>query len=216
MICKKCNVEVDTIGSTCPLCHSEIDKNDNPTYPVIKTKSVWNFIKRLLLSVVIFTSALVILLNRTLTPNVGWSSFVIAGLLSMYLIFLGIMKGRKRILSMMFYMCFLLIFITIGWDKLIGFKGWSVNYCLPSLAISYGIFLIILRFVSHFAFEDNSVYIFLHVLLEFIPLVLYYEEIVTFKPLAVISAAFGLVNLTILLVFDFSHFKKDLAMRLHI
>ena len=216
IICKKCNVKIDTIGSVCPLCHNKIEKNDDSTYPLITTVATWGFIKKILLFTVILISALVVLLNKTLTPNTSWSLFAIAGVITMYTIFLGIMKGRKRILSMMFYMCFLIIIITVGWDNLIGFRGWSINYVLPSLAISYGIFLIILRFVSHFSIDDNSMYIYLHVLLEFVPLILYYREIVTFKPLAVISAVFGIINLTILLIFDFSHVKKDLAMRLHI
>ncbi len=214
--CKKCDVKIDSPGEICPLCHGKIEASKEATYPKTMTKSTWVFIKRLLFANIVFVSALVLLLNRTLTPNTKWSPFVIAGLISMYVIFMGIMKGRKRVLSMMFYMCFLVIIITIGWDNLIGFKGWSLNYVMPSLAISYGVFLLVLRFIFHFSIDSNSIYIYLHVLLEFVPLVLYYKNVITFKPLAVVSAAFGLLNLVILLVFDFSHFKKDVAMRLHI
>lgn len=215
-VCKKCDVEVDTIGEFCPLCNSFIGQNRDSSYPVIKTTSVWNFVKRLMLLVIVAISSIVALLNYTLTPNTSWSLFVIVGLVSMYAIFLGVMKGRRRIVAMMFYMCFLIILITITWDNLIGYRGWSINYVMPSLAISYGLFLIVMRFISNFSLRDNTIYIYLHILLEFLPLALYYKNIVTFKPLAVISAVFGIINLLVLLVFDFSHFKKDIAMRLHI
>lgn len=214
--CNKCDIEVDTKGTHCPLCNARIEKTASPTYPIIKTMSTWQFIKRILLIVVISISVLVIFLNRILTPLTKWSVFVIAALWTMYVIFLGVMKGHKRILSMMFYMSFLIIMITNLWDNLVGDYGWSLNYVLPSVAISYGIFLIALRFVSHFAIEDNSMYIYLHIFLEFLPMVLYVKKIVTFAPLAVISAFFGIVNLLVLIVFDFTHLKKDLAMRLHI
>lgn len=214
--CKKCKVEIDTRGEHCPLCNAKIEKNVDPTYPSISTTSMWLFIKRIMLLTVIVISGLVAILNYELSPTTKWSAFVIASLWSMYIVFLGIMKGHKRILSLMFYMSFLILMITIFWDKFLGFKGWSLNYVLPSVAIGYGVFLVVLRFVSHFAIEDNSIYIYLHILLEFLPLVLYINDVVTFQPLAVISACFGTVNLLILLIFDFSHLKKDLAYRLHI
>ncbi len=214
--CNKCNVLVDTKGVCCPLCNAKIEKTESPTYPIIKTMSTWQFIKRILTIAVLGISILAVFLNKVLTPNTSWSAFVIAALWSMYIVFLGIMKGHSRVLSMMFYMSFIILIITTLWDDLTGFRGWSWNYVLPSVAIGYGVFLVALRFVSHFAIEDNSIYIYLHILLEFLPIFLYMKEIVTFKPLAVISACFGIINLIILLLFDFSHLKKDLAMRLHI
>ncbi len=214
--CDKCNVLVDTPGEHCPLCGSKILKNNDSTYPIIKNSNTWKFVKRLLFFIVASISILIIFLNYTLTPNIKWGVFTSLGLISMYIIFLGIINGRKRVLSMMFYLCFLILLITISWDYLIGYKGWSLNYVLPSLSICYGIFLIILHFVSYLAFTSNSTYIYLHVLLEFVPLILYYTGFVTFKPLAIISAAFGLVNLSILVLFDTTDLKNDLAKKLHI
>ncbi len=214
--CDKCNVEVDAPISTCPLCGSKIPKNPNSTYPIIKNSNTWKFVKRLLFLIICSLSVLIVFLNYTLTPNIKWGIFTVAGLFSMYVIFLGIVNGRKRILSMMFYLCFIILLITVFWDYLVGYRGWSLNYVLPSLSICYGIFLIILRFVSYLAFTQNSTYIYLHVLLEFLPLVLYYTGVVTFKPLAIISAIFGITNLSILVIFDTSNFKNDLARKLHI
>lgn len=214
--CKKCDVLVDTIGETCPLCGVHLKKNPTPTYPKITTKSTWLFIKRTLLLLVILITGIVVVINRLLNPDTRWSIFVFAGLLSMYTIFLNIMKGRKRVFSMMFSICFVLILITVFWDNLFGFNGWSLNFVLPSLAISYGLFLLILRFVANFLIIENMHFIYLHLLLEFLPLILLKRGIVTFEPLALISALFGTINLAILIIFDFSHLKKDLAMRLHI
>lgn len=214
--CNKCDVEVDTRGERCPLCAAKIEKTIDPTYPTIKTTSTWQFIKRIMIIFVLCTSIIVVFLNGFLTPNMKWSGFVIAALLSMYTVFLGIVKGRKRILSMMFYMSFAILAITFIWDRLIGYKGWSLNYVLPSVAIGYGVFLLILRFVSHFAIKNYRGYIYLHILLEFLPLVMYVKNVVTFEPLALVSACFGTINLLVLLVFDFSHLKNDLGMRLHI
>lgn len=216
MECLKCGVKVDTTGDICPLCHSHLEKNDGASYPLIKHRLTGSVVKKILLFFTILVSILAVFINTVTTPSINWASFIVAGAISMYIISVGIMKGHRKVLSMMFYMCFLLLAIAILWDKVLGFTGWSINYVLPSLAIGYGVFLLILRFISYFAFRENSGYIYLHVLLEFLPLILYYREVVTFKPLAIISAVFGLVNFLVLILFDTSKLKEDMMKKLHI
>lgn len=216
MECLKCGVKVDATGNICPLCHSHIEKNGDASYPLIKHRLTGGLVKKILLFFTILVSILAIFLNAVTTPSINWASFVVAGAISMYIISVGIMKGHRRILSMMFYMCFLLLLVALLWDNVFGFNGWSINYVLPSLAIGYGVFLLILRVISYFAFRENSTYIYLHVLLEFLPLILYYKGIVTFKPLAVISAGCGLVNFLVLILFDASKLKEDMMKKLHI
>lgn len=215
--CKKCNVYVDAPGNICPLCKSVLEKdNTNSTYPVIKNKLSKDFVRKVLLFIVACISLVVLVLNQLLTPNIRWAGFVVAAMVSTYLVFRSIMTGRNNVLRLMFTLDFLVIILAIFWDYYTGYRGWSLNYVLPTLCISYGMFLIVLRIVSYFAFRENSTYIYINVFLEFLPLVLLYMGKVTFVPLAVISGILGIANLLILLVFDGSKFKSDLEKKLHI
>lgn len=214
--CNKCDVEVNTLSEHCPLCNGIIPKNEYNIYPYTKKIITSNVLRKILLFIVILTSSVVSLINYSVTPNVRWAGFVIAGLISFFLIFDGIMRGRKKVLKLMFYMCFILILITLFWDYYTGYRGWSLNYVFPSLLICYGIFLIVLRFVSYFAFRQNSTIIYLHVMLEFVPFILLQREIIVFKPLSVICACLGILNLLVLVLFDYSRLKLDLEKQLHI
>lgn len=214
--CKKCDVIVNTLSENCPLCGSKIPHNEDNIYPITKRIITSNFLRKILIFNVLFISMIVLLINYTVTPGINWCGFVIAGLISFFIIFNGIMMGRKKVLRLMFTMSFILILITIFWDYYTGYRGWSINYVFPSLLICYGVFLIVLRFVSYFAFRANSSLIYLHVLLEFVPFILLQKGIITFKPLSIICACLGILNLLILLLFDYSRLKLDLEKKLHI
>lgn len=217
MNCKKCHIEVDAPSKTCPLCKSKLEGEITyTTYPIIKRKLNSNFVRKLVLLISIIVAITVLIINKIVTPNISWASFVVAVIVSSYVVFWSIMDGRKKVLNLLFTLNFIALILAFFWDYYTGYHGWSLNFVLPSLCISYGIFLIVLRFVSYFAFKENSTYIYINVFLEFLPLILLYKEIVTFKPLAIISCILGLANLLILILFDGSRFKDDLEKKLHI
>lgn len=213
--CNKCNVELDTISDVCPLCNSEINNKKDTTYPFIKN----NLTKELLMKKLFFLNCIIciiiILINYFCTPNIKWSIFVVIQLIMTYFIFCKILTGRNKIIRLLFMLNFIICIVSIFWDYYIGFSGWSLNYVFPSLCISYGIFMILLRFINYFAFKENTSYIYLNVCIAFIPLILMKLGIITFPLLAVISFVMGIINILILIVFGWSNFKEDIRKKLH-
>ena len=213
--CNKCNVELDTIADICPLCNSEVKNKKNTTYPVIKN----NLTKSLLMKKIFFINCInciiILLINYFCTPNVKWSIFVVIQLILTYFIFCKVLSGRNKILRLLFMLNFIISVISIFWDYYVGFSGFSINYVLPSLCISYGIFMIILRFVKYFAFQENTSYIYLNVCIAFVPLILVKLGKITFPLLAVISSVMGVINILVLIIFDWTNFKEDIRKKLH-
>ena len=213
--CTKCNIELNTISDVCPLCNSEIKNKDNSIYPVIKN----NLNKSSLMKIIFFINCLIcvsiLLINYFCTPGVKWSIFVVIQLIVTYWVFRKVLRGRNKILRMLFMLNFIICAVSLFWDYYVGFSGWSINYVLPSLCISYGIFMLILRFVKYFAFKENSSFIYLNVCIEFVPLILVFYDKITFPLLAIISAVMGVLNLLVLMIFDGSNFKEDIRKKLH-
>ena len=127
-----------------------------------------------------------------------------------YLLYISL-KILKILLSLNIIICFLSIF----WDFYSGYHGWSINYVFPALCISYGAFVLILRFVNYFAFKENSSYIYLNICLGFIPSILVFLDKVSGNILIYASGLFAIINLLILLIFDGSTFKEDIAKKIH-
>lgn len=217
--CLKCNVNVNSVSNRCPLCNSELknwDKNDS-YYPPKVTGIKHEFLKKMLLLIAIVCCIGVFIVNYIVTPNIKWSIFVVIQIFITCLILSKILSGKNRVLKFIFACNSLICGISIFWDFYIGVnKGWSLDYVLPSLCITYGIFALVLRIVNYFAFRENSSYIYFNVALGFVPLILLHYGFVKVEVLAYFCAAFALFNLIILLIFDWSDLKNYIAKKLHI
>ena len=214
--CLKCDVNVNTVTNKCPLCDSIIDETKDCLYPKKINGLKYGFVRKISLFIALMCSLCVVLLNFYLTPTYRWSVFVIIQLFISYMIFFKILNGRNRVLRMLFMLNIFVCSLSIFWDIYTGFHGWSVNYVLPALCISYGIFMLILRLVRYYAFKENSSYIYLNICLEFLPAILVYFNYAKPNVLIYLSMIFGILNLLMLLAFDGSSFKDDIVKKLHI
>ena len=214
--CLKCDVLVDSLADKCPLCNSQMEKSKDSSYPNIKRKLTSALFRKIMFLIAITICMVVALVNYILTPNIKWSYFVILQIILMCYVFYHLLNGRGKVVKLLFVLNILVCGLSIFWDNYTGFRGWSINYVFPSLCITYGIFMIILRFVSYFAFRENSSYIYLNVCLEFLPVLLLNLDKLSVGILAYISAGLGMLNLLILIAFDGSSLKSDIARKLHI
>lgn len=216
--CEKCNVDLDIIDDKCPLCNSVIekDKKFDASYPVIKPVVSNKTFRKLLFFVASVISLLVIILNIALTPDIKWSLFVILQLFGGYYIFSKVLSGRIKVVKILLIINILVCGLSIFWDWYTGFYGWSTNYVIPALCITYGVFMIILRLVKYYAFKENSSYIYLNICLEFVPGILVNFGYAVPNVLIYFSLLFGILNIILLIAFDGSSFKDDILKKLHI
>ena len=214
--CLKCDVNVNSVTNRCPLCDSIIDDTKDNIYPRKIKGLKYRFVRKISLFITLMCSLCVLLLNYYLTPNYRWSLFVIVQLLIFYILFFKILDGKNRVLRMLFAFNILVCFISIFWDIYIGFNGWSLDYVFPSLCITYGIFVLLLRFINYFAFRQNTSYIYFNICLGFVPLLLLHLDIVKVDILADLSVVIAFINLIILIIFDWSDLKNFIAKKFHL
>ena len=218
MKCEKCNVELDIISNKCPLCKSVVceDKNPDGSYPILKPVVSNKLYKKLLFFITCIISVIVFILNIALTPDIRWSWFVIGQLMISYYILSKILNGRIKVIKILLMLNIFVCALSIFWDWYTGFHGWSTNYVIPALCITYGTFMLILRFVRYYAFKENSSYIYLNICLEFVPALLVYFELAKLNILIYWAVLLGIINLLLLIIFDGSSFKDDIVKKLHI
>lgn len=216
--CLKCNVEVNSVTNRCPLCNSELKKweEDKNIYPKRVRAIQHLFIKKIILFIAIICCVAVLALNYFLTPKLKWSIFVVIQILIICKLLSKILSGRNKILKSMFIVNFLVCGLSIFWDIYIGFIGWSLDYVLPSLCITYGIFALALRIVNYFAFRENSSYIYFNIALGFVPMILLHFGYIKVDVLAYLAGIIAFLNLIILVIFDWTYLKNYIAKKLHI
>lgn len=217
MKCNKCDVLIDAPTNICPLCNSEIknNKTNNCSYPILQTKATQVFIRKVIFFIACLICITILCINYFLTPSIKWSIFVVLQIFLSYYAFYNIFNGRKKIIKLLLALNIFICSLSIFWDFYSGFLGWSINYVFPALCISYGVFMLVLRFVNYFAFRENSSYIYLNISLGFVPLILAFMDKVIVNPLTYLSALLAILNLLILIIFDGSNFKEDIAKKIH-
>ena len=201
----------------CPLCNSEIIVIDEikSSYPILKNIISHNIFRRVIFFIASFISIVIAFLNYLLTPNVKWSIFVIMQIFASYFVFKDILNGRKKVVKLLLALNIFITIISVFWDIYTGFRGWSTNYVLPALCITYGVFMLLLRLINYFAFQENSFYIYINICLGFLPMILVYKNIASVNILTHLAGIFAMINLLILIIFDGSKVKEYLLKKMH-
>lgn len=216
--CIKCEVEVNSVNNRCPLCNSELKKwnKEDSIYPNKVNILNHALVKKIILLIVVLCSVATFAVNYFLTPDIRWSIFVVIQIIIIGGIVSKIMSGRNKVLKFIFMSSFVICGISIFWDMYIGFNGWSLDYVLPSLCISYGIFVLVLRIVNYLAFKESSSYVYFNVMLGFVPCILMAFGHIHVPVLAYLSGIVASLNLLILIIFDWLDVKNFILKKLHI
>lgn len=149
--CRQCNLEILDETDRCPLCSSVLENTiavEN-MYPNAKVKTrKWVFMSKVYLFCAIVLEVILFGINYVDNYKIGWS--LITGLILLYgylviqLTILG-QAGHKIKIVLLAAITFVMMVVL---DLLIGYKGWSVNYALPTCVIILDIGIAVLMLIN--------------------------------------------------------------------
>ena len=222
VICKKCNVKINTAVSKCPLCQNELEKDETfgnfnsnifPYVESIKSNGLWQKILVVVFFVVVvICTAVDILLNRTITWSIYPNAVVVCLGAS---IAIGLEKKRS-LSSILFYEYIFLCFAIYYWDRITGMHNWSLNYILPILSVVF----VIANFVLRLVFRREYIRYFRNIVLGSIvgilSLVLYAKGVISLIAPSFVSCVLGGLAMISIIIFDGKKVFVELSRRLHI
>ena len=216
--CNKCNVEIITDTNTCPLCSCPvINTGGNNVYPLIENTYKHH---HLLIKLLLFCSLIAVFvcffINFAISKKISWAWFVSAGIASFWITLMTALRGRKHFMRMLFGEMMVIIFISIAWDYMTGFRMWSINYCLPFLCSIYMISILIMRLFRKKLAKDFIFYATINSLIGLIPGVLILFNKVNVLWPSYISVILSIVILVFLLVFNKRQVANELERSFHI
>lgn len=143
--CSNCNIEILDETEYCPLCHSVLmttEKMEN-MYPDVRIvfRRRMLFI-RIYLFCAILVEAVLVGINQILESQIWWSGITGLVFLWIYLILRYAVIGKSDYKIKVLSVAVVGIFIAIAIDFLIGYRGWSVDYVLPSMIILIDIIIL--------------------------------------------------------------------------
>lgn len=158
-----------------------------------------------------------IMLNVILSPGKYWYRFVAAGAFSMWITAaVGYLKRYNLLKNAAWQM----LIVTIGcviWDKATGWRGWSVDFALPSACLLIQLsMLIISRIYAHSPREYMIYYVMASVYSILIPFILLITGIITFEAPAVLCVGCSFLFLLGLIVFRKKEFHEKMYKKFHV
>lgn len=220
--CGKCNVEVMDQGRICPLCKSVMEKSQESKrlangYPnVIEASKKLNFVVRLYSFLAIVTETALVIINYLTYQGIWWSAISGISILYFYITLkYSLMKnnGYKIVILTQVIGAVLLV---IAVDNIVGYRGWSVNYVLPSAIMLVDITIIVLMIVNMANWQSYILMQILTVLVSVVCLVLWFGGIITNPLLTIIAACGSACLLLATLIFGERRAKNELKRRFHV
>ena len=133
--CKKCNIEILDETEFCPLCHSVIEVTEpvEDMYPDIRIMMYKRIMaSRIFLLCGIVAQVVLTLINYLTDTTIWWCAITGLAILYSYLVLRYAIIGKSGYRIKTFLLTLIAILSMISIDFVTGYRGWSVDYVLPS------------------------------------------------------------------------------------
>ena len=217
--CKQCNVEILDETERCPLCHSVLEKTVEVEnmYPNVRTMTRrLALLSRIYLFVAILVEALLIYLNVLSDSEMFWSAIPGLAMLYGYLVLRYAILGKSGYKGKTIVLTLIAILMVVAIDFVVGYRGWSVNYALPSAILLVDVGILILMCINRRNWQSYMMWQIFMILCSVVPLVLYAVGIVTAPILAVLAFAFSAALFLGTLIIGARRARTELRRRFHV
>lgn len=217
--CKQCNVEILDETERCPLCHSVLEKTVEVEnmYPNVRTMTRrLALLSRIYLFVAILVEALLIYLNVLSDSEMFWSAIPGLAMLYGYLVLRYAILGKSGYKGKIIVLTLIAILMVVAIDFVVGYRGWSVNYALPSAILLVDAGILILMCINRRNWQSYMMWQIFKILCSVVPLVLYAVGIVTAPILALLAFAFSTALFLGTLIIGDRRARTELRRRFHV
>lgn len=217
--CKQCNVEILDETERCPLCHSVLEKTVEVEnmYPNVRTMTRrLALLSRIYLFVAILVEALLIYLNVLSDSEMFWSAIPGLAMLYGYLVLRYAILGKSGYKGKIIVLTLIAILMVVAIDFVVGYRGWSVTYALPSAILLVDAGILILMCINRRNWQSYMMWQIFMILCSVVPLVLYAVGIVTAPLLALLAFAFSTALFLGTLIIGDRRARTELRRRFHV
>lgn len=207
----------------CPLCNSvlEIEKQDDKKdamYPDIamRTKIFKKFV-RVYFAIAVLLEIVLVVINTLTFSGVWWS--VICGAAFLYLFLtldFSISNHNHGHMLKIAVQAIGVVLLAFSIDHTIGYKGWSLNYAMPSVIILVDIAIMILMIANNINWQAYLSLQLTMVVFGFIGVLFCFGNIINRPLLTFISVALSLILFLGTLLFGDKKAKNELKRRFHV
>jgi len=218
--CKNCKINILDPVSVCPFCHCVLEEDDNErdaVYPDVWIREKkFGLIVRIYAFIAIATEAILLFINYEHPEKIWWSIITAGVFLYIYLLLKFVVQNdagyRAKIILLTVFSIVLIYLI----DRVIGYRGWSLNYVLPSGVLMLDVAILLLMIVNARNWPSYLLFQIFCILCSMLPIILWKRGIIT-KPF-LSEIAFGASSLLFIgtIIIGGGRARAELKRRFHV
>lgn len=216
--CKKCDVKVRGAEALCPLCQHRLSgEPEEAVYPEIST--IYRQHELFFKCLILFSVAVGVVcaaVNLLLPGGGYWSVFVSLGILCFWISLAYAVRKRDNIPKNITVQVFLVSVLGLGWDRLTGWHGWSLDFVIPIACGMAMLSLFIIAKVMRLPPEEYILYFTVDILFGVVPLVFYLTGLIRIAVPSVVCISLSFLSLSALIVFEGKEMLQELTRRFHV
>jgi hypothetical protein len=220
LYCEHCRVGIKGIHSVCPLCGGILENQDSceeDMYPQIPTiYQEFNAFIRTMILISIATAVVSFAVNFIFTKESRWSFLVAAGISCMWISLFIIIRKKNNIPKTILWQVALISIFAVLWDRFMGWRGWSIDYVLPSIYIGAMIVMAVAAKILKIGVGDLVVYMLVDGVFGLLSIVFIFFGCLNVLLPTVICVTGSIISLSALLLFEGDNIKEELNKRMHI
>jgi hypothetical protein len=205
--CDHCNITLKGNYKVCPLCggivQAEEKKNEEEVFPFTPTiYQEFNIFIRIMILLSLSAVIISFAVNVIFTRESRWSFLVAASILCMWISMFFIIRKKNNIPKTIVWQVGVIGILSVLWDFSMGWRGWSIDYDIPSVCVGAMIVMAIAAKILKIGVRDLIVYLFVDAVFGLIPIlfVLFGGLNILFP--SVICVAASAISLAALILFE--------------
>ena len=216
--CEKCNVFVRGDEKACPLCqHTLTGTCEEAVYPNLPT--VYRQFQLFFKLLIFFTAAAgicCVAVNLILPQSGMWSLFAVLGIVCFWVCLAYAVRKKDNIPEGITKLVVIVSLLALGWDRLTGWHGWSLNFALPFACITAMVSMAVVAKVLRMPAGDYVVFLVADIVFGIVPLVFYLTGLLSYVIPSVLCFALRLLLLSALILFEGKNMLREVQKRFHV
>ena len=174
--CRNCNIEILDASPFCPLCRTVLETDDslenmypNEHIPMRK----YHFLSRIYLFTIILIELVLVLVNITMNSEIWWCIISALVLIYSYLVLRYAIIGKSGHRTKAFVLILLAVLSAIAIDFVLGYRGWAIDFMLPTGIIVMDAVLLICILINRRCWHSYITWLISMQIFSIIPVILY-------------------------------------------
>lgn len=219
--CSQCRLKVRGRRERCVLCGntlitSDAEKDSEEVFPEIPPAYESHFAIKIL-AFISFAVVVASFAIRIIFPtDINWPVFVIFGLVSMWLGLIVVVRKKHNMPKTIIWQVTVVSLLSVFWDWQTGWRGWSLDYLIPILYVAAELVMYITAKIMRLSIRDYLTYALLDGLFGILPILFILLGWVRTLYPSILCAAFSVIFLAAIFIFQGDQIKRELNKKMHI